>query len=377
MAATSPAFAPISPDDHRGLLWIAAILSLIFVLLTLSARLYVRKHMLGRDDYASIAAVVLGVAQYAAVFTGMPLGLGTSKAWEREGNEPETGKIFLASEALFICVLYMAKFAVLLATERLLAGNMKTVRKICIMIRIVVGLAALASLLIISLGCSMGSLRMPQSHSRCNGQVWRWTAVSIVDGVTELCILGVFYSIIWSLQMRRKLKMTLTILLGLRIICPVFTGIHTSAVSSFISSSDPAVRVISPLVWQQIALGYSLISALLIALMPFLKSFHTGMGVDVRNLTNVGSSGSGRGGGRQYSYRLEQLSKHSKHSNTATTLPAEDEEALASAVWSSAQPRQVIPKSKLEAELADTPVPGQMVIQKTTNWSVRYDDSHQ
>lgn len=49
--------------------------------------------MLGRDDYASIAAVALGVAQYATVFMGMPLGLGTSKAGVREGNGPETGRV--------------------------------------------------------------------------------------------------------------------------------------------------------------------------------------------------------------------------------------------------------------------------------------------
>jgi hypothetical protein len=94
MTATSPAFAAITPDDRRGLLWIAAILSFIFVVLTLSARLYVRKHMLGRDDYASIAAVILGVAQYITVFAGMPLGLGTSKPWvTTEGNVAKSGPV--------------------------------------------------------------------------------------------------------------------------------------------------------------------------------------------------------------------------------------------------------------------------------------------
>lgn len=93
MAATTPAFAPITPDDHRGLVWIATILSFIFVILTFSARLYVRKHMLGRDDYASIAAVVLGIAQYSTVFSSMPLGLGTSNPLVREGNEPRIGRV--------------------------------------------------------------------------------------------------------------------------------------------------------------------------------------------------------------------------------------------------------------------------------------------
>jgi hypothetical protein len=130
----------------------------------------------------------------------------------------------------------MSKFAVLLATERLLASNMNLVRKICIAIRIMIGLAALASILAFSVGCSVGSLLLTQNHKSCTGQVgffasnpteslpanlhtqvWRWVAVSVVDGVTELCILGTFCSIIWSLQMRRKLKITLTVLLGLRI----------------------------------------------------------------------------------------------------------------------------------------------------------------
>lgn len=91
--ASSPPFAVITPDDRRGVLWIAAVLSFIFVLLTLGARVYVRKHMLGWDDYASIAAVFLGMAQYAVVFGGMALGLGTTGPEIRDGNELKIGKV--------------------------------------------------------------------------------------------------------------------------------------------------------------------------------------------------------------------------------------------------------------------------------------------
>lgn len=88
-----PAFAAIAHDDRRGALWIAAILSLIFVAMTLGARLYVRKHMLGRDDFASMAAVALAVAQYASLFAGMPSGLGTSKLSVTQGNERKNGSV--------------------------------------------------------------------------------------------------------------------------------------------------------------------------------------------------------------------------------------------------------------------------------------------
>lgn len=88
-----PAFAAIAHDDRRGALWIAAILSLIFVAMTLGARLYVRKHMLGRDDFASMAAVALALAQYASLFAGMPSGLGTSKLSVTQGNERKNGSV--------------------------------------------------------------------------------------------------------------------------------------------------------------------------------------------------------------------------------------------------------------------------------------------
>lgn len=132
----------------------------------------------------------------------------------------------------------MAKLAVLFTTERLLAANMRTVRNICVLIRFIIGLAAIASLITFSIDCSIGNLLAAQGQSQCNGQVgcpyaltiavvvanhfwdfkiWRWTAVTIMDGLTELCILGTFYSIVWSLQMSKNLKITVTTLLGMRI----------------------------------------------------------------------------------------------------------------------------------------------------------------
>ena len=112
----------------------------------------------------------------------------------------------------------MAKFAVLLATERLLAASMKTVRRICILIRATLGAAALASILLITIRCSTNGLLSPKSQRQCSGLGQRWVIISILDGVTELAILCVFYGLVWSLQMRLARKWMLTILLGLRIL---------------------------------------------------------------------------------------------------------------------------------------------------------------
>lgn len=237
-----PAFAVIEHDDRRGALWIAAILSFIFVGITFGTRMYVRKHMLGRDDFANMAAVALAVTQYAALFAGMPSGLGTSKLSVTQGNERKNGsvsnqlphhstqpatsptnagiaKLLLTSQATFICGLYMAKLAVLLATERLLAASsMKTVRRLCFLIRGALAAAALVSVLVLTVRCSINGLLVTKNQSQCSGLGARWLAISILDGITELAILCVFYGLVWRLQMKTSHKWMLTILLGLRML---------------------------------------------------------------------------------------------------------------------------------------------------------------
>ncbi|KAM3561466.1 hypothetical protein MY1884_002376 [Beauveria asiatica] len=408
-----PAFAVIEHDDRRGALWIAAILSLIFVSTTLGARVYVRKHMLGRDDFASMAAVALAVAQYASLFAGMPSGLGTSKLAVTQGNERKNGSLLLTSQAVFICGLYMAKFAVLLATERLLAATMKRVQRICVLIRAALAAAALASILLITVDCSANELLSTHSQRRCSGLGRRWVIVSILDGVTELAILCVFYGLVWSLQMRTPRKWMLTILLGLRLLCPVFTGIYTAAIKSYSRSADPEVQVMSPLVWQQVALGYSLIAALLIALIPFLRSFHTGMVMNVANMS-TGESGGSSARSRDIGYRLKNLSKNaSTNTNTNTNTAGGDVSASSSKLHSvplsntevvtrptsqSADVPAAAPtwRSKSRSDdgssgggsthgtqaqaattLTKTPTPtpqDPLVIQKTVDWSVQYEE---
>ncbi|KAM3506595.1 hypothetical protein MY11210_007493 [Beauveria gryllotalpidicola] len=406
-----PAFAVIEHDDHRGALWIAAILSLIFVGTTLGARLYVRKHMLGRDDFASMAAFALAVAQYASLFAGMPSGLGTSKLAVTQGNERKNGSLLLTSQAVFICGLYMAKFAVLLATERLLAASMKTVQRICLAIRAALALAALASILLITVDCPAHGLLSTHSQRRCGGLGRRWVIVSILDAITELAILSVFYGLVWSLQMKTTRKWMLTILLGLRLLCPIFTGIYTSAIKSYSRSADPEVQVMSPLVWQQVALGYSLIAALLIALIPFLRSFHTGMVMNVANMS-TGEWGGSSARSRDIGYRLKNLSKNASTNNDGDVsgsgsgsskpqgAPLSKTEVTRPTLQSGGAPAAAVAwrnksrsdegssgggstdgaqaAAKMTTTTTTTPPPQQqqdpLVIQKTVDWSVQYEE---
>ncbi len=150
----------------------------------------------------------------------------------------------------------------------------------------------------------------------------------------------------------------------------------------------------SPLVWQQVALGYSLIAALLIALIPFLRSFHTGMVMNVQNMSSGGEWGSSARS-RDNGYRLKNLSKSgggggggSKSGSVSklgggggSSVPLSATEvtrstsrsADAPAAWRS-QSRSDDGGGSADGQQQQQQGPDPMVIQKTVDWSVQYEE---
>ena len=78
--------------------------------------------------------------------------------------------------------------------------------------------------------------------------------------------------------MQVRLKITVATLLAFRIGCIAFAAVHAHYVASYDSSSDLGLGVVGAVVWQQLAMSYSMIAALLVALKGFLQSFDTGSG---------------------------------------------------------------------------------------------------
>ena len=55
---TGHRFAPVTPDDHAGSIWIATLLSLVYTVITLVTRGFLRKQLYGVDDYLILGASV-------------------------------------------------------------------------------------------------------------------------------------------------------------------------------------------------------------------------------------------------------------------------------------------------------------------------------
>ena len=51
-------FAPITPDDHAGYIWVAVLISMTMSLLVAAARTWIKKNTFGMDDALFIASIV-------------------------------------------------------------------------------------------------------------------------------------------------------------------------------------------------------------------------------------------------------------------------------------------------------------------------------
>lgn len=56
--ATGDRFAQVTPDNHAGSIWIATLLCLVYTIITILTRGFLRKAMYGIDDYLILGATV-------------------------------------------------------------------------------------------------------------------------------------------------------------------------------------------------------------------------------------------------------------------------------------------------------------------------------
>jgi hypothetical protein len=170
MATADPyIFAEITSTDRAGVVWVAAILSLLYSLSTLVARFFVKQHTLGYDDWLILAATIAAVAQYVAVFVSLSQGLAVSTLIQAEQTARSLGPGVMANGILFIFAAALTKLSVVFFVKRLLTQEL---RKAWWATHIVLGLTiawAIAAVLLVSVGCSpQDALYEPQT---CTGMV--------------------------------------------------------------------------------------------------------------------------------------------------------------------------------------------------------------
>lgn len=166
---TTYTFSPVTDTDRAGLVWVAAILSLMFVILTLATRFQIKFHTLGWDDWLIAAGTVVAIGQYIVIYVGLSEGVGQSSALLSQDYARHLGRMVLASEVIFLLALTLSKLSVVFFMKRLFTPDHKAAWWCCNAALVATCAWGVASPLGVSVGC--GPSHILYGPHRCEGKV--------------------------------------------------------------------------------------------------------------------------------------------------------------------------------------------------------------
>ncbi|KAF7192961.1 hypothetical protein HII31_05692 [Pseudocercospora fuligena] len=271
-------FSPVTATDRAGVAWVAAILSLMFTILTLATRFQIKAHTLGRDDWLIAAATIFGLGQYIAVYVGLDKGVGRSSTLLTQSYARELGEAVLASEILFILSIMLSKLSVVYFMKRLFTRDHSLAWWACHVGIVITTIWGLASALAVSVGC--GPSRILYGPERCPGKLLRWELVISFDAALEVSYVLLAVAMVYPLQMKMWIKSTVVFAFAFRLVCAILAALHGTWIAKYVRSSDPGLAIADVLVWQQVCLGYSLIATTIPTLKNFVRGYNHAMGWD-------------------------------------------------------------------------------------------------
>lgn len=217
------------------------------------------------------------------MFTALSNGLGKSSS-TASTDQDKMAKMVFASRIFLVFGLCLSKCSVLLTTRQLFTRDKTKVWVTCNIGIGIITACAVASSLAVSVACSPDHIIEQEENFHCGNDVLRLQLATTLDIFTELMIVAVPAVFIQPLRMSFRRKLLVLFAFSFRLPNAIFSSMYLLAYSQFIRSGDRGVAITPTMVWQEILLGYSFISATVPCIKGFVKSFKTGglgdIGVD-------------------------------------------------------------------------------------------------
>ncbi|KAE9987053.1 hypothetical protein EG328_003835 [Venturia inaequalis] len=305
----------ITSTNRGGSITITAAMLMVFMVLFYIIRILVRigfKSSVGFDDIVITIGSVFGIVQSILVMLAVKAGLGKKLHLLSPRQIEKVYMFSYACDLIFIVTIALAKISAAGLIVRLSRQNLHL--NSC---RVVAALAAIwgaSSVLVIGIGCNP---RAPKNlENRCPSLLLSWTTIAAIGLSLELILLCLPVWLVWPLQMPRSKKFVVTIAFSLRlVIVPLVLGriIELNRSSHSRDWTFDAVRVI---IFTQLEMHLSLISATLPCTRPFLNAASSGMWAD-----NQGIGRSTRGTPVSSYAMNSNISKPSRHSWKKISVP--------------------------------------------------------
>ncbi|KAI4721641.1 hypothetical protein E4T48_02179 [Aureobasidium sp. EXF-10727] len=271
-------FAQLTPTNHGGVVWVVCIISLTYALLCSGVRFVLRRGMYGFDDAALLVSTLACIVQHTFVIIALGNGLGHSSLVAQPKHEetltnPQSTYTRLV---IFFVVHYMAKVSLTLFTRRLFHGQERYNQLICDMLLVTNLVFGVASVLLLSLDCQSGwyfrtADLCPKLHAR-------WIVIKIFDVTSELALILVPIILICRILLNPKHKAIIISTFAARLPVIAFTILHLHYLAiTMIEGRDRGIAVVQPVVWLQVTLLWSMVTASLPSFRPLVSPFNTVM----------------------------------------------------------------------------------------------------
>lgn len=334
----------ITNSDHSGWITITSGLVLCHVLLFLGIRVYIRVSVsppFRWDDTVLCLATALCIIQFAVVFLQSSKGFGKSIDLIGPEDLVEVQKLGYVSDILYLLDLLLSKCSVGLLLI-LLTPNKTYVRLFQALLGFT-ALSALVSVFLVALRCDL-SQPWIQYNAQCSSLFARWTFITAVNIFVEACLFIGSVSLIINLMMAMQKKTTVVMVFGSRLLLIAITILRLHYLKSSLLSSNPTLEGVSVVLLTQLELGWSLISATIPCLNPFMRAVSTKLGsMDAETImngsylvdTNKAGGGDATGAGSGGSYGLRSfvsrksriLRSHRSTKSLKSSAPSIDQRA--------------------------------------------------
>ncbi|KAK3703659.1 hypothetical protein LTR37_014355 [Vermiconidia calcicola] len=256
-----PPLATVSQTEHSAWILIATALGLAITILSLLARVIIRKfinppwHL---DDTWIVVSTVIDFIQSALVMAASSSGLGNSIDSISPRELPRILQLYYASNILYVLASDLSKASVVLFVRQLLPRG-SIGRKFNTALLIAVPVSTLAFLPATALQCD---LTQPWNIAgQCPGWFVRWEIQGIVASLIEVAIFFTPVYLTWSLQAKASLKLEVISPFALRLLILIFTGFRLSSFNQSKFASNPTLYEAQYICWTQAELSYSIMAA--------------------------------------------------------------------------------------------------------------------
>ncbi|TQV94294.1 MFS transporter [Cordyceps javanica] len=308
----------VSPDDHRAYIVITAIVGLVWSILVLCIRVFIRTRLsgpFGSDDAAASLATLVAVCQTSTVLYAVREGVGV-RFNESYYDSVDAGlKAYYASSIMYIMALCPAKASMSLLISRV---SRQAADKHLLATRIVTAIIlvwGLSSVFIVAFQCGRSRPWDFTMVGHCPALFPRWLAIETVSLVIELLISGLAISLVLGLDMALQTKLIVIFAFSAQLLVAVpvayrlvllrdatagtGTATTTTTTTTINHNHHPGRAVMFTLanttIVTQVVMHFSVIAATFPCFRQFLQAFNNDFGAT----TKMGSAdGTGRSGDR-------------------------------------------------------------------------------